>query len=122
MTLIRSIEKSYVYTFYVFIKFLPEEWAAITLLTVFQVALTANLISGIAWAAGHPLLHVSKLEEIVLILCVYLFAHFTLIRRHRWRRYKPEFEKYSKAKQRIGSIAVWGGLALTIVVSIVVVS
>jgi hypothetical protein len=113
MSLLQSIEKPYVFTFYVFVKFFTDEWRAVVVMTVFQAILIGGLVCGVALVTGHAPVLIPKSVLIIGGLAVYALTQFVLIRKQRWLRYKPEFERYSNTKRTTASIAVWTGLVLT---------
>jgi hypothetical protein len=118
MSLLRSIEKSYVYTFYVLVQFFTDEWRAALVMGVFQGILIEGLVCSVALGTGHTPLSITRPVVIIGGLVIYAITHYVLVRKHRWQRYEPEFKRYSKAKRTMASTAVWGGFALTSLVGI----
>lgn len=121
MSLIRTIERPYVYTFYVFVRSFTYEWSAVTVMGVFQCILIEGLVCGVALVTGHTPLVISKPAVIIGGLVVYAITGYVLTRKHRWLRYKPEFDGYSDAKRKMASAAVWGSFVLTSLVGIAVI-
>jgi len=112
MSLVRCISKPYVYTFYVLVKFFIDEWRACLVMCVFQFLIVAGLVCGVAFATGHTPLLISKTNIVLVALIIYALTQYFLVRGHRWKQYKSEFDQYSKLKSRVASIAVWSSIVL----------
>jgi hypothetical protein len=118
MSLIRWIEKPYVYIFYVLLRFYVDEWRATLVMCVFQFLIIGGLVCAIALATGHSLLLISKSTLVVVAIVIYALTQIVLVRGHLWKRYKSEFDQYSRAKSRIATIAVWVGIVVVSVASV----
>jgi hypothetical protein len=112
MTVLRCIEKPYVCVFYVLVKFFGDEWRAVLVMSLFQGILIGALVCGVALVTGHTPLLIPKLTLAVGTLFVYAITPYVFVRKARWHRYKAEFDRYSRAKSKMASVAVWCGFVL----------
>jgi hypothetical protein len=113
VSLLRSIVKIYVFTFYVQYRcatsFGNSEWGegnAVFGMALLQGILISELICGIALLTGYTPIAFPKLAVISGYSFLLLFTYLTLVRKHQWLPYKSEFEQYSKGKHFIASLGV----------------
>jgi TctA family transporter len=81
-------------------------------MTVFQTIFIGGLVCGAALVTGHTPLLISKPTLVIVTLVVYAITQYLLVRKHWWQVYKPEFDRYPKAKSNIASTVVWGGFVM----------
>jgi cytochrome c biogenesis protein CcdA len=113
VSLLRLLEKAYVFTFYVQYRcatsFGNQKWGvgnAVFGMALLQFLLLSELICGIALLAGHTPFVPSRLVVLFGSAVILMLTHFLLIRRHQWLRFKPEFEAYSRRKHFLASLSV----------------
>jgi hypothetical protein len=113
MSLLRWLEKAYVFTFYVIYRwassFGNQKWGeqnAVFLMGILQSALLIEFICGIALLTRRTPISFSKPLVLIGLTTILLLTYFLLIRRHQWLRFKPEFETYSRRKHFLASLGV----------------
>jgi hypothetical protein len=121
MSLIRWIERPYVYIFYVLIKSLRDEWRAALVLNVLQFTVITGIACGVALITGHRPISIPKPAVLVECIAVYAITHSVLTRKHRWRQFEVEFEQYSKTKSDWARIGVWVGVVTTFLVGVAII-
>jgi hypothetical protein len=112
MRFVQSLEKPYVYVFYVLKKFFIDDWRAALVMTVFQAIIIGGVVCGVALAAGYSSLLVPKITLVLGTLGIYGITQYMFVRKARLQRYRAEFDGYSSARSNMASIAVWVGFVL----------
>jgi len=113
MSLLRRLEKIYIFTFYVQYRcatsFGNQEWGegnAVFGMAILECFLLLELISGVALVTGRTPISFPKLGVALGFAVVSLVTYLTLVRKHQWLPYKSEFERYPKRKHFLASLAV----------------
>lgn len=127
MSLLRRLEKIYVFTFYVMYRcatsFGNQEWGegnAVFAMGLLQFLLLSELICGIALLTGHTPFVPSKPAVLLGLTAILILTHSLLVRKHQWLPYKLEFEQYAKGKHFLASLGV-GILMTTALLGIVII-
>jgi hypothetical protein len=118
MFLIQRLERVYVYIFYVFVKSFADEWWAASVMALIEYLAIMGLVCGAALIGGHTPMAIPKVAVASGYFVTFAITAFALIRRNRWRRYKAEFEQYSKTKSTWARIAVWTGVLVTFLAAV----
>jgi uncharacterized membrane protein YphA (DoxX/SURF4 family) len=113
VSLLRSSERVYAFTFYVMYRcatsFGNQEWGegnAVFAMGLLQFMLLSEVVCGIALLTGHTPLVPSKAAVLLGLTAILMFTYFLLVRKHQWLRYKPTFETYSRKKHFLASLGV----------------